>query len=258
MKESDLIFGIMASFARKAYTVTQLKYLLKPFAIGESCLRTTLSRLKQKNMVTSWKQGKKAAYAIFGKGNKIRKSVAHSFHSLDWQTWDQSFWGVVFSVPDQLKAQRYSIRKNLIAYRFARQAKGFWIRPYHPKEAFLLDILAEKHCHVFRFHNLKDVPPDRLKKLWRTEELNRSFNHALQVLAKKENELTRYSPEQALVQKMQVGGRMIDIIFQDPLLPAIYLPGDWKADELRHAFFTWDNKVTEIAKPYWGKIIKEE
>ena len=117
-----------------------------------------------------------------------------------------------------------------------------------------MDILADKHCHVFKFYNLKDFRPELLKNLWKTEEINRAFGKALKMLRVKNQELARYSPEQALVQRILVGGEMIDAIVQDPLLPGMYLPDGWKADELRKSFFAWDKKVTEAAKPYWVKI----
>jgi len=258
MKESELIYSIMASFSKPDYTINQLKYLLAPFAINESCIRTNLSRMKRKKLVSSHSWGKKVFYRISNKGSKIGHNVAHSFHSLDWKNWDKSFWGVVFSVPEAQKANRHNIRKNLLAYRFAMYSKGFWIRPYHPKEEFIKDIFLDKHCHLFTFYNIKEIPAALISKLWDLKTVNRHFMEALQLLDKKYKELVNYSAEQALIEKMLVGERMIHTIFKDPLLPDFYLPDNWKVDQLRKEFFNWDKAVTAAARPYWEKIFKQE
>ncbi|MBN1797961.1 MAG: hypothetical protein JW822_05270 [Spirochaetales bacterium] len=258
MKESDLIYGIMASFSKPHYSIKQLKNLLAPFKINESCIRTTLSRMKRKKLVASSSRGKKVFYRIFGKGSKIGRNVAHSLESLDWKTWDKSFWGVVFSVPETQKAERHSIRKNLLAYRFAMYSKGFWIRPYHEKEEFIKDVFLHKHCQLFKFYNIKEISVPQIGELWNLKNINQSFLKALRLLDKKGGELATYTPEQALIEKMETGERMIHTIFKDPLLPDIYLPEDWKADQVRTNFFKWDKAATAASQPYWENIFKEE
>ena len=99
-------------------------------------------------------------------------------------------------------------------------SKGFWIRPYHPKEQFIKEIFFAKHCHLFEFVNIKQMPVAEISKLWHLKTVNRSFLEALQLLAKKNKALSSYSAEQALIEKMIVGEQMIHAIFMDPLLPA--------------------------------------
>jgi phenylacetic acid degradation operon negative regulatory protein len=258
MKESDLIYGIMASFSKPEYSITQLKYLLAPFSVNESCIRTNLSRMKRKKLVSSRSRGKKAFYRISDKGTKIGRNVAHSFKRLDWKNWDKSFWGVVFSVPETKKAERHNIRKNLLAYRFAMFSKGFWIRPYHEQEKFIKNIFLHKHCHLSKFYNVKDLPAAVISRLWDLKAVNQSFLKALRLLDNKNKELKDYSPAQALIEKMLVGEHMIHAIFKDPLLPDMYLPDNWKADQLRKEFFNWDKAATAASRPYWEKVFKEE
>ena len=49
-----------------------------------------------------------------------------------------------------------------------------------------------------------------------------------------------FSPKYALQEKMYTGGIIVDLLFKDPLLPDIFLPKDWKGDELKKKFKIWD------------------
>ena len=53
MKDSDLIYGIMASLGEDEYSVNYLKYLLSPFNVTDSSLRTVLSRMQKSGVIES-------------------------------------------------------------------------------------------------------------------------------------------------------------------------------------------------------------
>lgn len=255
MKESDLIFGIMASFGQEEYSINDLKHLLSPFNITESCLRTNLSRLKKRNILKTRNEGKKVFYSFLNKGIIIKSSVAHSFKSLDWSNWDKSYRGILYSVPETNKAKRHSIRKKLVSYRFVSYFSGFWIRPYHEKETFLNEIFESKHCEIIKFYHTTEITKEKANDLWKINDINNQFKTAIDLLEKKMKKIGSYSPKQALIEKMNIGNEIIHIIFQDPLLPKDFLSKDWMADILREKFIEWDKRVTNQSKPYWENII---
>ena len=83
------------------------------------------------------KEGRRAYYSLSQKGKKISANVVFSFQVLDWTGWDNSWWGLAFSVPEQEKPLRHKIRTKLTAYRFAPLYNGFWVRPKHPRDSVI-------------------------------------------------------------------------------------------------------------------------
>ena len=259
MKDNKLIFGLMAAFRKKEYSFSDLSYLCNPFNVTESSLRTNLSRISQKGLIITKKEGKNGYYSLTEKGNIIINNFAKGFNKLDWSKWDKSFWGIIFSIPESKKEERHKIRKKLKYYRFAPLYPGFWIRPYNPIEKidiFLKNIFKNENCKIIKFLNYKDFKKNEINKLWNLNNINNGFIKGLNIINKKKETITNISPEDALKERMYTGEIIIKQLFKDPLIPDNLLPEDWKGDELKKEFKLWDKITTEKSKPYWKKIFK--
>lgn len=257
MKESDLIFGLMAAFGKQEYAIADFLHLLTPFNVAESSLRTNLSRMTQKGIIVSRREGRKSYYRFADKGGRVRSNIGFSFNSPDWSDWDRSWWGIVFSVPETQKPKRHAIRKKLTAYRFVSLYPGFWIRPYNQREGIelaLQTVFESIHCRTIRFHPLQEFTRNEVAILWKLDEIIRECSRGLALLKEKLAELPGCTPEQALVEKMEVGGEVVPILFLDPLLPPEFLPENWHMDDLRQAFWEWDRAASAASKPYWEHI----
>ena len=261
MKDSDLIFGLMASFDKEAYAFDDLVYLTSPFGVSVSSLRTSLSRMSAANVIGVEKKGRKAFYRFAGKGRRISQNVSRGFRVPNWCNWDGAFWGVVFSVPEEHGEARHSIRKKLTMYRFACLNPGFWIRPAHPEERIpkiLQSLLDSGYCRLIRFQHHSEFTAEHANTLWNLREINGHFQSGLDLLAASEKKIKTHSPQQALVQKMTVGDTIVNTLFLDPLLPPQYLPPAWAGQEIREAFFHFDKLATERSEPYWGLLFNRE
>ena len=230
MKDSELIFGLMASFSKQAYSFDDLIHLTSPFHVSIPSLRTNLSRMSAANTITAVKKGKKAYYSFTNTGRRISENVSLGFHTPDWNGWNGEYWGVVFSVPQEHSEYRHTIRKILSKYRFACLNAGFWIRPINPQERIperLESILSSGYCRLIKFHNQTEFTVEQAAALWNTEEINRDFIAGLQLLQTKLKSLYTLSAKQALVEKMTTGDTIVNILFSDPLLPRSFylIPG---------------------------------
>lgn len=259
MKDSELLFGLMASFNKTEYSIGDFNHLIKPFNVTEISLRTNLSRMKKKKLIQPRKDGKKVYYSFGKKGSRIKKNVAMGFSKLDWDSWDKKWWGIIFSFPRDDKEQRYKVRKKLSLYRFASLFPGFWIRPFHPDEKIekkLQDIFNDKYCKAIKFNHYKELSKDEVNKLWDLNNINKEFKNGLELIYEKKKELNNITPEKALFEKMSIGDQLVKKLFLDPLLPDIFLSDNWRGDELKKEFFVLDKKLTEISKPYWHLIFQ--
>jgi len=261
MKDSDLIFGLMASFDKKVYSFDDLRHLTAPFYVSVPSLRTCLSRMSAAKVIRVEKDGRKAYYSFADKGRRISVNVARGFQTPDWTGWDGEYWGVSFSVPEAHGEIRHYIRKKLTNYRFACLNPGFWIRPAHPEERMpeiLGSILSSGYCRLIRFRNHRELTPGQAAALWNLRKINRDFRTGLTLLDSGMGKLDSIPPQQALVDKMTVGDTIVNILFSDPLLPPLFLPADWQGEAIRKTFLRFDALATEQSKPYWITIFRQE
>ena len=261
MKVSDLVFGLMASQHKSRYSFNDLRYLCAPFAVSEAVLRTNLARMVSAQAIQTKRIGRHAWYAFADKGKRIRTNVAHGFQALHWDTWDHTYWGVVFSVPEAHGEKRHAIRKKLSKYRFACMNPGLWIRPVHPEETIaeaLQSMLDSDFCRLIRFFNHNEFTPDQVNQMWTLDAVNQELTDGISLLEHSTEKLANLSPAMAFVEKMIVGNAIVNTIFRDPMLPPQFLPNGWKGDEIRAAFRRFDHLATQCSKPYWEHIYMEE
>ena len=261
MKDSELIFGLMAAFGKSEYTAGQLLHLTAPFGVSESSLRTSLSRMTGKTMLTVRRCGKTAYYRMGERGIRIRKNVSLGFGADDWQGWDGRFWGMLFSVPAQQAQARHRIRTKLVKRRFACQYPGFWVRPMRSSERVPEVFAAETatpHCRLIRFEHQEALTAAQAQELWQTDAVAARIKSGLTALERARLALRGVPAPQALIEKMTVGSEIAGILADDPLLPPQYLPENWAADALRHAWRAFDRDATAASRPYWQEVFESE
>lgn len=261
MKDSELIFGLMASLGREKYSISQLRHFIGPFGTTETSLRTNLSRMVRKGDLESFRDGKTVAYGFSSKAREISANVALGFRSVDWSGWDESWWGVLFSVPELEKEERYRIRKKLTAYRFAPLFAGTWIRPRHSKDKMeirMQSIRRSPNCRMIRFEVMAGMTKTEAGRLWKLDKVNKAFRKGLDKIQKSRKSVENLSPARAFVLGMETSSEIVDKLFSDPLLPERFLPRAWKGDDLREAFKEWNQLTSERSRPFWEKILKNE
>lgn len=258
MKESHLIFGLMATFNKPYYTFGDIYHLTRPFDVSESSIRTILSRMVYRNEISTFRENKQVHYRFAEKGIKMNAIASLAFHPPTWENWDHRWWGVTFTIPDIKNEQRYRIRKKLQAYHFANLYPGFWIRPYHIEEKIdekLKSWANRKDIKIIDFRFQDPLARDEIRKLWNIDKLNQQYETGLTIIGEARTNPC-LSPERALVLKMEVGNEVVNLLFSDPLLPDEYLPANWKGNHLRKSFLKWDKEITKQSKPYWFEIFK--
>lgn len=260
MKDSDLIYGIMISLEKqlqtKEYSISHLKYLTAPFDITDNSIRTTLSRMKQKNVIESKKVGKTTYYSISEKGKKIGKNVALSFKSPNWDNWENEWWSYVFSIPQTEKPLRYRVRKKLQSYRFVSLYPGCWIRPIHIDEEIsckISSLLPEDKGNLLKINFIISLTKEHIQNLWKVEDYNRESKDGILELKTALENLANMEPKEAFFHKMTIGNRIIQLLFRDPLLPTQFLPEHWAGHQLREIFWEWEKKVSIKAGIYLNK-----
>lgn len=110
-----------------------------------------------------------------------------------------------------------------------------------------------KYCRIIGFY-FNNITKEEVEKFWKLNEVNKSFINSLRIIKKSRDKLEKLSPKQALIEEMIIGGKIVNILFKDPLLPKKFLPIDWRGEELKEEFSIWIKEIKKISKPYWEKI----
>ncbi len=258
VKDSELLFGIMASLGRKWYKVEELLALCAPFSSRPGSLRTSLCRLQKKGVLVSRRIQGRSAYAFSAKGRRIGANVAAGFETADWQGWDGSYWGILLSLPSSCREERYRITKKLRAFRFAPFFPGFWIRPFRRSEHIksrLESIFADPRFSPLRFKPHRPLKPDEAERLWKIDQAGTVMRKALSLAEAGLEKLSSASSQEAFAMRYRLGGELVQALFSDPLLPAEFLPADWPAPGLRRLFKRFDGLAAERSKPFWEGIL---
>ena len=256
MKESDIINGIILSLGRKTYPVRELIELCRPFGISEGRLRTWLSRRTKQGFLVKTPGGRTAAYALSEKGRRISSNVALSFRPPDWNEWDGTWWGFAFTVPEEMKKERRRIRTKLESYRFARWYGGFWIRPVRENEKIMERLNGQDHGSLIRFTPMNPFTKEKTDELWDVSALSKEFGRALSDIDESERDIPGYSPEEAHVERIHTGNRIVPLLFKDPLLPPAFLPEGWEGNRLKKRFLEWDERISARAAPFWKSVFE--
>ncbi|MFP4016645.1 MAG: PaaX family transcriptional regulator C-terminal domain-containing protein [Halanaerobiales bacterium] len=243
----------MASSNKREFSISQLMQLCSLFDINESQLRTNLSRMSEKGLLESKRKGRKAYYSFADKGDSLKQNISLSFRSLDWGNWDNKWWGVSFSLPDEKNTKRYYIRKKLSVYRFVSYNPGFWIRPLNRSENLekkLNKVFSSKYCCVTKFEFYNEISKEEVSTLWNLEDINKDFKNALEIIKESRMKILKLSPEEAFKAKILTGNSIVNTLFRDPLLPKIYLPENWAAEKLKSQFDLWNEEINKISKEF--------
>ncbi|MBN2049360.1 MAG: hypothetical protein JW760_02865 [Spirochaetales bacterium] len=250
----------MASSSRSAFSVKELLRLCSYFDVGESQVRTNLSRMTARGLLVPERTGRTSWYRFSEKALKLRNNVAQGFRDLDWSEWDGKWWGVSFSVPDIKKQDRHYIRKKLSLYRFVSYNPGFWIRPRHKEEHLenhLEKVFSSTYCCALQFEFFSTPDEEEISALWNLPEVNALCRQGLSIIEESRKRFRDFSPEEAFIEKMLRGGEIVEILFRDPLLPDIFLPAGWSGPELKREFSAWNRELTDLSKSIFDMTIEE-
>ncbi|MBI9104466.1 MAG: BlaI/MecI/CopY family transcriptional regulator [Spirochaetales bacterium] len=251
----------MAALNIKSIDFKMLSHLISPFEISETSLRTSLSRMVKKGLLSVEKNKKEAVYYRARKNNRISSNISAPFTSPGKRGWDYDYWGVLYSVPGAEASPRHKIRKKLVAYRYGLWSPGLWIRPVLTGEKpynGLEELSENPYCRLIRFTPDQKLKRDECSRIWHLEEKVEIMNKAIEKLKNAMSMISDSTPEAAFKFKMEIGESAVRALASDPLLPNEQLPEKWPAEELRELFGRWDNDITKIAEGFYIPILKGE
>ncbi len=193
LKVSDYVL-LIAAFASDAFTEIRSGFGIMPAALNirygfvpqghkKSSYKTTVSRMLSVgdlNKIIS--SNGQAVLEITPKG---MENFKRKFPLMDLKRkkWDGYFMLAIFDIPEVQRNDRYIVRAKLEALGFAMLQESVWISPYHfeadLREFFVNNGLSQKVLIMEAKNIYSGNLQDTVKKIWKLEQLNNSYNEII-------------------------------------------------------------------------------
>lgn len=270
------LFGLYSRAPGTAMPVAALISLLGDLGYDEQGVRSAVSRLKAKEILHASPLGRVAAY-------ELTDTLRSTFNEGDERIFADSLPGdphdwvlALFSVPEAQRNLRHKLRKVLTGLGYGTVSSGMWIANgrfmEQTQERLTRHGLAE-YVEFFRGDYL--FPGDmkaQVAQWWDLEQINALLVDFLDLYGDAEDIWTHAVGEDpALAFRHATAEQCRDafryyvpmltmwrrIPYQDPNLPADYMPAEWKEPTARRAFSHTHRLISPLAERHARKIIQD-
>ncbi len=236
--------------------------LLAEFGVSDSAARAALSRLTRNRLLITSKHGRRTVVGLTERAARILDDGGRQIFSFGTssQPWDDCWSLVAFSIPEQNRAARDSLRKQLRWLGFAPLYDGLWVSPRdHATEVIgQLAELGISTATAFRATTVPGGDPDGLpQRAWDLASLREKYDGFIAHTQRlRERTLAgRVSPVAALVARTRVMDDWRAFPGLDPDLPAELLPAAWPRAAARELFTTTYDLLGPLAAHRVRQII---
>jgi phenylacetic acid degradation operon negative regulatory protein len=241
-RPQSLMFSFLGIYVLGRDTAVYSGSVIDVFArlgVSEEAVRSTLTRMAKRNLLTRHRQGKKVYFGL----------TAHAAEVLDdgrrrvWETgavnrgWDGTWTLVGFSLPGDERSTRHDLRSQLVWAGFGLLQGGMWIAP-GTKDivAMLAPLGLGDNVTVLQARALKPTESaDLVRKAFDTDQIAERYRAFLD---RWDTPDPLPSATDDLARQLLLHTDWLQLVRQDPHLPAEHLPADWpaiRAETLFHA-----------------------
>jgi phenylacetic acid degradation operon negative regulatory protein len=236
--------------------------LLAEFGVSDSAARAALSRLTRNKLLLTSKSGRRTVVRLSERAARVLDDGGQQIFSFGRTSrpWDGQWSLVAFSIPEQNRAARDLLRKQLRWLGFAPLYDGLWVSPRDHAGKVISELagLGIATATAFRATILPGISPAGLpQRAWDLDSLraryDRFVSHTEQL---RERTLAgRVSPVAALVARTQVMDEWRAFPGLDPDLPDELLPDAWPRATARELFTTTYDLLGPLAAHRVRQII---
>ena len=234
--------------------------LLGEFGVSDSAARAALSRLTRNGLLVTSKTGRRTYSRLSSRAAAILDDGARrifSFGAVN-QPWDGMWSLVAFSIPEDNRAARDALRKQLRWLGFAPLYDGLWVSPRdHAAEVIgHLKDLGITTATAFRAASVPteaDIPANA----WDLSRLRQGYEEfiAFAGLLLDQTVAGEISPMEALVARTRVMNEWRAFPAMDPDLPDELLPPAWPRAAARELFIACYDLLGPLAARRVKQII---
>ncbi|GAB2820330.1 PaaX family transcriptional regulator [Streptomyces daliensis] len=224
--------------------------------IDAPSVRSAVSRLKRRGLLTADRPGSKAAgYAPSPAARQLLDDGDRRVYTRPVP--DGRWLLAVFSVPESERTRRHVLRSRLARLGFGNAAPGIWIAPSHLEDETrhtLVRLGLDAYVDLFRgTHEGFEPTAEAAARWWDLEAiaaLHRSFLSAHEPVLRAWSRRRKTPPEEAYRDYLPALDAWRRLPYADPGLPAALLPRDWPGARAAEVFFALHAKLRDAGRRY--------
>ena len=226
--------------------------------ISEEAVRSTLIRMVNRGLLSRHRNGRRV---YFGLSERATEVLADGERRI-WQTgavnrdWDGTWTLVAFSMPDTRRSERHDLRSQLIWAGFGLLQNGVWIAPGTKDAAAIVEDLGlTGNVTVFTAQHAKPTESaDLVHKAFDTDAIAARYH---EFLGRWDTRRPLPSVPDDLARQLILHSDWLQLVRQDPHLPAEHLAKDWPAIRAEQLFHELANRYRAPAAAIAAQIIEE-
>jgi phenylacetic acid degradation operon negative regulatory protein len=251
------VYGLYARETGGWLSVALIIRLLAELGVDEPAVRSSISRLKRRGILTAERSAGLAGYALSAQARQILDEGDRRIFQRQQANLDEGWLLAVFSVPEAERDRRHQLRSRLSWLGFGTVAAGVWIAP-----ARLLsetrDVL-ERHgltgyVDLFRAEHLAFAEvASQVPHWW---DLDRLQGLYADFLVRHRPRLVSYRRRRTVPERQAFADYVTALTdwrrlpYSDPGLAAELLPSGWKGGRAAETFFELRQLLAEPAHNY--------
>jgi phenylacetic acid degradation operon negative regulatory protein len=220
--------------------------LLAEFGVSDSAARAALSRLTRNGLLVTSKSGRRTYSRLSARAAVILDDGARRIFSFGAasEPWDGMWSLVAFSIPEDNRAARDALRKQLRWRGFAPLYDGLWVSP-RDHAAEVIGYLKDLDITTGTAFRAASVPADMgpadgdiPARAWDLDGLRSRYSSFISFAEELRDAAAagRVPPADALIARTRVMDEWRTFPGLDPDLPAELLPGGWPRSAARELF----------------------
>ncbi len=255
-----LIVSIYGLYARESggwVSVSSLIRLMAELGVEEPAVRSSISRLKRRGILTAERQYGAAGYALSDQARLILDEGDRRIFHRPMATTDDGWVVVVFSVPESERKQRHMLRSRLTWLGYGTVSAGVWIAPRH-LEAETREVLERydltSYVRLFSadYLGFSEVRQE-ISEWWDLQSLQglyAEFSEAYGPVLRLWKERAGRRDEDAFADYVRALTAWRKLPFLDPGLPRELLPAGWSGFGAERLFLELRSRLEEPARRF--------
>ncbi|MEV6237545.1 PaaX family transcriptional regulator C-terminal domain-containing protein [Lentzea sp. NPDC051838] len=225
--------------------------------VSEEAVRSTLTRMTSRGLLTKHRNGRKVYFGLTARATGVLKDGEQRIWHTGAvnRTWDGTWTLVGFSLPEGRRGDRHDLRSQLQWAGFGPVQNGLWIASGTRDVVEMIDGLGlTENVTVFTAQHAKPTDAADLAA--------RAFDTAV-IAARYQDFVGRWGggvPQESLpddlARQLVLHSDWLELVRQDPHLPAELLADDWPAIEAEQLFQSLALRYRETAMPLAAAAIE--
>ncbi|AXB48313.1 PaaX family transcriptional regulator [Amycolatopsis albispora] len=227
--------------------------------ISEEAVRSTLTRMVGRGLLTRHRRGRRVYFRLTTRAAEVLADGKRRI----WQTgavnrdWDGHWTLVGFSLPDSRRSDRHDLRSRLVWAGFGPLQNGLWIAPGVKDSTALTALTGDLGDHVNVFiaqHTKPTESADLVRRAFDVEAIATRY-HAF--LSRWETPSPLPALPDELARQLVLHTDWLQLVRQDPHLPAEHLAPDWPAIRAEQLFHRLATRYQETAGALATEVLDE-